>query len=235
LRAGDLGLGGLIIVLLLSWFTGIDFLSLVSTGPDAPSSSTASTPGRVQTIPEEERLVDFVDAVMRDVQQTWSALMPQEYRPTRAVLFRDAIDSACGFARSAMGPFYCPGDQTVYLDLGFYDELRSRFGAPGDFAQAYVLAHELGHHVQDLLGIERQVRSAQRSDPSQVNAMSVRLELQADCFAGVWGHTAAQPGRAAKGEIELEPRDVNEGLNAAAVNPCPAASSYGLTGVSRRS
>ncbi len=123
LRAGGLGLGGLVIVLVLSWFTGIDVLSLISMGPDAPASSTASTPGRVQSTPEEERLVDFVDAVMRDVQQTWSTLLPQEYRPTRAVLFRDAIESACGFAQSATGPFYCPGDRKVYLDLGFFDEL----------------------------------------------------------------------------------------------------------------
>lgn len=216
LRAGGLGLGGLVVVLLLSWYTGVDFLSLVSPGVGAPPAESARTSGPVQSTPEEERLVDFVDAVMRDVQLTWSSALPQEYRPTRTVLFRDAIESACGSAQSATGPFYCPGDQKVYLDLGFYDDLRSRFGAPGDFAQAYVLAHEIGHHVQNLLGTERQVRIAQRSDPSRANALSVLLELQADCYAGVWGHSAAQPGRAARGEIELEAGDVEEGLNAAA-------------------
>ena len=114
------------------------------------------------------------------------------------------------------GPFYCPADQLVYLDLGFFGELRDRFRAPGDFAQAYVLAHELGHHVQRLLGIDAQVRRLQQSRPDQENALSVRLELQADCFAGIWGHQAAQPGRAAQGKVELETGDLEEGLNAAA-------------------
>ena len=119
-------------------------------------------------------------------------------------------------AQSATGPFYCPADQLVYLDLGFFGELRDRFSAPGDFAQAYVLAHELGHHVQRLLGIEAQVRRQQQSNPAQENQLSVRLELQADCLAGVWGHQAAQAGRAAQGKVELETGDLEEGLNAAA-------------------
>jgi predicted metalloprotease len=119
-------------------------------------------------------------------------------------------------AESATGPFYCPQDQRVYLDLGFFQELSDRFGAPGEFARAYVIAHEVGHHVQRLTGIERQVRAAQQNNPSAANALSVRLELQADCFAGVWGHAAAQPGRAAKGEVELEAGDVEQGLQAAA-------------------
>ena len=125
------------------------------------------------------------------------------------MLFTDAVESACGFAQSATGPFYCPGDQRVYIDLGFYRELQDRFGAPGDFAQAYVLAHEIGHHVQALTGIEGQVRQAQRRNPSQANALSVAMELQADCYAGVWGHAAASRGL-------LETDDVDEGLNAAA-------------------
>ena len=121
-----------------------------------------------------------------------------------------------GMGQSATGPFYCPADQLVYLDLGFFDELRSRFGAPGDFAQAYVLAHEVGHHVQRITGIEGQVRQLQQQRPDQQNALSVRLELQADCFAGVWGNSAARSGRAAQGKVELEAGDVEDGLNAAA-------------------
>ncbi len=219
MRAGGLGIGGLLLLLVLSWFTGVDFLSLVGGGgggfESSPPADSVGTPGPVATTPEEEKLVDFVDAVMRDAQGTWSQLV-QGYEPTRAVLFRDAIQSACGMGQSATGPFYCPGDRKVYLDLGFFDELRRRLGAGGDFAQAYVLAHELGHHVQNLTGIERRVRSAQQQDPSQRNALSVRMELQADCYAGVWGHTAAQPGRASEGKIELEAGDTEEGLNAAA-------------------
>ena len=213
------GLGGLLIVLILSWATGVDFLSLV--GPDAistgPSVSTGTGPaGELRTTPEEEKLVDFVDAVMKDAQEMWQAKLGGRYQQTRAVVFRDAIQSACGSAQSATGPFYCPADQLVYLDLGFFGELRDRFQAPGDFAQAYVLAHELGHHVQRLLGIEAQVRRQQQSNPAQENQLSVRLELQADCLAGVWGHQAAQPGRAAQGKVELETGDLEEGLNAAA-------------------
>jgi predicted metalloprotease len=215
LRMGGLGLGGLIVVLLLSWATGIDFLSLVSQ-PDTSSPSTSvGTGGELRTTPDEERLVDFVDAVMKDAQNTWQRKLGGRYQPTRAVIFRDSIQSACGFAQSATGPFYCPGDHLVYLDLGFFAELRDRFRAPGDFAQAYVLAHEIGHHVQRLLGIETQVRQLQQARPDQQNSLSVRLELQADCFAGVWGHEAAQAGRSAQGKVELEPGDLEEGLNAA--------------------
>ena len=213
MRAGGLGIGGVLLLLVLSWFTGIDFLSL-SGGLPAPTESVGTT-GPVAATPEEEALVDFVDAVMRDAQGTWSDLL-DGYESTRVVLFRDAIQSACGFAQSATGPFYCPGDRKVYLDLGFFNELHRRLGARGDFAQAYVLAHELGHHVQTLTGIERRMRAAQQRDPSLANALSVRMELQADCFAGVWGHTAARDGRAEQGKVELEPGDAEEGLNAAA-------------------
>jgi hypothetical protein len=124
-------------------------------------------------------------------------------------LYRQATSTACGYGQAASGPFYCPGDGKVYLDLSFFDELHRRFGAPGDFAQAYVVAHEVGHHVQNLLGMERQVRQAQQQRPDQANALSVRMELQADCYAGVWGHAAAQ-----KGMLEVD--DVDEGLRAAA-------------------
>ena len=217
MRLGGLGIGGLLLMLILSWATGVDFLSLM--GPDAistgPSVSTGGG-GELRTTPEEEKLVDFVDAVMKDAQDMWQGKLGGRYQQTRAVIFRDAIQSACGSAQSATGPFYCPADSLVYLDLGFFTELQQRFRAPGDFAQAYVLAHELGHHVQHLLGIESQVRRLQQARPDQQNELSVRLELQADCFAGVWGHQAAQPGRAAQGKVELESGDIEEGLNAAA-------------------
>src|SRR5262245_52749557 len=216
MRMGGLGLGGLLLVLVLSWATGVDFLSLVGSDGAAPPSASVGTSGRVTSTPGEERMVDMVDAVLGDAQDTWHQILGPRYQETRAVLFRDAIQSACGFAQSATGPFYCPGDQKIYLDLGFYDELKNRLGAPGDFAQAYVLAHELGHHVQKLLGVEEQVRRAQSARPDQQNALSVRLELQADCFAGVWGHYAAKSGRATQGKVELENGDVEEGLNAAA-------------------
>jgi predicted metalloprotease len=209
---GGLGLGGLLIVLLLSWFTGVDFLSLISGGGASVPNESVGTSGRVAASPEEERLVDMVDAVMGDAQQTWGEILDGRYQPTVAVLFRDAIRSACGFAQSATGPFYCPADRKVYLDLGFFDELHRKLGAPGDFAQAYVLAHEVGHHVQTVLGIESQVRRRQSADASTRNELSVRMELQADCFAGVWGHHANQGG----GRVQLEEGDFQEGMNAAA-------------------
>src|SRR4051812_14941328 len=139
------GIGGFILLALLSMFTGVDFLSLLGGGgAPGPSSGTVGTTGSVKASPEEERLVDMVDAVARDAQDTWRQLLGSRYEPTTVVLFRDQTQSTCGFAQSATGPFYCPGDRKVYLDLGFYDELRQRFGAPGDFAEAYVLAHEIG-------------------------------------------------------------------------------------------
>ena len=212
-----IGIGGLVVILLLSWFTGTDLVSLLGGGgAGMPPSASVEEGGPIASSPEEEKLVDMVDAVMADVQQTWTGLLGNQYQRTRLVVFRDAIQSACGFAESASGPFYCPGDQKVYLDLGFFDELHRRFGAPGDFAQAYVIAHEMGHHVQAITGIEEQVRQAQRRSPSSANDLSVRMELQADCLAGVWGHAAAERGRAAQGKVELEPGDVEEGLRAAA-------------------
>ncbi len=216
-RMGGLGIGGLLLVLILSWATGVDFLSLVGPEGGGVMPPTAGTSGgEVRTTPEEEKMVDFVDAVMRDAQETWQSKLGGRYQVTKAVLFRDVIRSGCGSAESATGPFYCPADQQVYLDLGFFNELRTRFGAPGDFAQAYVLAHEVGHHVQHLLGIDGEVRRRQQAMPQQQNELSVRLELQADCLAGVWGRHAAQDGRAARGQVELEPGDLEEGLNAAA-------------------
>jgi predicted metalloprotease len=207
-RAAPIGLGGLAFLVILTLLSGQDFLSVLDPGGAViPGAETPAGP--VATTPEEEKLVEFVSFVLDDAQNTWTELLPGEYQRAKLVLFRDAVDSACGFAQSATGPFYCPPDQKVYIDLGFYIELRRRFGAPGDFAQAYVLAHEIGHHVQRLVGTERQVRAAQQQRPDQANALSVRLELQADCYAGVWGHSAAQRGR-------LDPGDVEEGLAAAA-------------------
>jgi predicted metalloprotease len=203
-----LGIGGVLILLVGSWLTGVNLFSIIGSGTGA-DDVVASRP--VSSTPEEERLVDFVDAVTGDIQNTWSQVLPRQYQPTTAVLFRDAIQSACGLSSAASGPFYCPGDRKVYLDLGFFSDLDQRLGAPGDFAQAYVLAHEVGHHVQNLTG-------TLESAPFRGNAneRSVRVELQADCYAGVWGNHAAQPGRAAAGRVELDPGDVEEGLNAAA-------------------
>jgi len=214
MAAGGLGIGGVLLLLILSWATGVDLLSLVGNGGGVPTESVG-TSGTVASTPEEEKLVDFVDAVMADTQDTWRQLLGERYEPTKVRLFRDAIQSACGFAQSASGPFYCPGDHYVYLDLGFFSELRQRFGASGDFAEAYVLAHEVGHHVQSLLGIETRMRQLQSSNPSDTNELSVRLELQADCFAGVWAHATNSAGRAAQGRMELERGDLEEGLRAA--------------------
>lgn len=214
MRAGGLGIGGLLVILVLSWATGIDLLSLVGGGGGSPIE-TVGTTGTVASTPEEEKVVDFVGAVMDDTQATWRQLLGERYQPTKARLFRDAIQSACGFAESASGPFYCPGDHYVYLDLGFFDELRRRFGASGDFAEAYVLAHEVGHHVQSLLGTDTEMRQAQARNPSARNDLSVRLELQADCYAGVWAHATNKSGRANRGLMELEGGDLEEGLRAA--------------------
>ncbi len=180
----------------------------IGAGAGMDTRTTAPPPG---ADPEAEQ-VEFVSFVLDDVQKVWNELLPRlgtPYRDATLVLFRDAVQSACGFARSASGPFYCPGDAKVYIDLGFYDELHRRFGAPGDFAQAYVLAHEIGHHVQNLLGTEAAVRRAQQRNPNAANQLSVAMELQADCYAGAWGYWAAQRDLLEKGDVE-------EGLGAAA-------------------
>ena len=207
-RAVPLGIGGFVILLLLSWATGTDFLSLF-TQQGSPSQTVGTTGDRTST-PAEERMVDLVDAVTSDVQSTWAQLLGSRYRRTQVVLFRDAIQSACGSADAATGPFYCPGDQKVYLDLGFFDELSKRFGAPGNFADAYVIAHEMGHHVQNLMGIG--LEGSSRSGP---HSASVAIELQADCYAGVWGHAASANGRFDAGHVQLEPGDADEAIRAA--------------------
>jgi predicted metalloprotease len=202
----------MLLLLVLSVVFKQDFLSLVDTGGMEMQTGGQVDSGPVQASPEEERLVQFVSFVLDDAQEVWRAQfvqMGQTYQDATLVLFRDGVQSACGYAQAATGPFYCPGDEKVYIDLAFYQELARRFGAPGDFAQAYVLAHEIGHHVQRRLGIERQVRQAQQASPGAANQYSVLLELQADCFAGVWGHSTAQRDL-------LDPGDLQEGLGAAA-------------------
>lgn len=209
-RGGPVGIGVVLVLLVLSLLTGRNFLSLVDTGAlgGGGASRPSEASGPAQATPKEDRLVQFVSFVLDDAQKTWQELLPGQYRTAKLVLFRDLTRTACGMGETASGPFYCPGDEKVYLDLGFFDELRSRFGASGDFAQAYVIAHELGHHVQRLRGIEGRVRRLQQSRPDQANPLSVRLELQADCYAGIWGHSTAQ-------RQILEHGDVESALNAA--------------------
>ena len=203
------GIGGTIILLILSFVFRTNLFTLFSGGQVASQHSAYDRPANAG----EDREAQFVSFVLDDVQHTWDRLLPQQggvsYRHAKLVLFRDSFPSACGMAQSATGPFYCPEDEKVYIDLGFYDELSQRFGAPGEFAQAYVIAHEIGHHVQKLLGIEGKVHRLQQQDPGEANPLSVRLELQADCFAGVWGATGEQRNI-------VEQSDVPAGLRAAA-------------------
>lgn len=211
---GPIGIGGVLILLVLSLLFHKNFFALLGGGGGGQTSQVAqgSAPPTQET-PEEHKSAEFVSFVLDDTQKTWESILAsqaqQQYRHARLVLFRDGIQSACGFAQTASGPFYCPDDERVYIDLAFYDELKQRFGAPGDFAQAYVIAHEVGHHVQKILGIEPKVHQAMENDPSGARALSVKLELQADCFAGVWGNSTQQRNI-------LEAGDVEEGLNAAA-------------------
>jgi predicted metalloprotease len=204
---GGLGIGGTVALIAVMWMLGIDPTVLLSGDPGSMVNVDTGPSAPFESSPEEDDLVQFVSFVLDDLQTTWPQLLTG-YRNARLVLFRGATHSACGTGQSEMGPFYCPADGKVYVDLSFYGELRSRFGAPGDFAQAYVLAHEVGHHVQALTGIEQRVRAEQRAAGGSANDLSVRMELQADCFAGVWGHHAAR-------RDVLEPGDVEEGLRAA--------------------
>jgi uncharacterized protein len=204
-----IGIGGFLVLLALSLVFHRNLFTLFS-GDVASDGVATSAPAPVETQSAE---VQFVSFVLDDVQGTWQNLLPAEsgrpYRHAKLVLFRDSIESACGQAESATGPFYCPEDEKVYLDLGFFDELKSRFGAPGEFAQAYVIAHEIGHHVQKLLGIESRVQRMRVGNPAEANPLSVRLELQADCFAGVWAKSTQQ-------RKIIDQSDVEAGLRAAA-------------------
>lgn len=210
-RGPQIGCGGAIILLVLSLLTGRNFFQFLDgSGGPAPTGQTSTGP--VQQSPEEERTVQFVNFTLKDIQDTWTNVFRDEgieYQRSTLVLFRDMTQTSCGLGQAASGPFYCPADGKVYLDLGFFDELHRRFGAPGDFAQAYVIAHEVGHHVQNLMGTSSRVQEAMQSDRRNANQYSVRLELQADCYAGIWG-------RAAASRNVLEEGDVEEGLAAAA-------------------
>ena len=211
-----LALGGgaaSIVVALLVLLLGGDPSELGLGGGEDPRSVDGTGGSGQPLAPRQEELKDFVSVVLADTEDTWPEVLAPvgvQYAQPRLVLFTDAVQSACGFQESAVGPFYCPPDRRVYLDLGFFDELDRRFGAPGDFAQAYVVAHEVGHHVQNLLGISRQVQSLRgRLSPEEANALSVLQELQADCFAGIWAHHAQRQRQL------LESGDVEEGLAAA--------------------
>jgi len=213
LGAGTIGGGGIgmvLIVLAVSCLTGTNPLTLLQVVEQANPGQTQSVPAGT---PSGDPAGVFIADVLGDTEETWERVFQaagQSYDAPVLVLFVDAVQSACGSASSASGPFYCPADQKVYLDLSFFRQLDQRFGAPGDFAQAYVIAHEVGHHIQNLLGVNRQVAQAQQQgSQSQANALSVRMELQADCFAGVWGHHAQRKDK-------LDAGDVDEGLAAAA-------------------
>jgi predicted metalloprotease len=204
----------LIILIVLVLISSFDFGSLAPPGGDAGDTTSPPGAGAPSLSAEQQQLGDFVSVVLADTEDTWHSVfrrqVGRDYVEPKLVLFSGAIRSACGFAQAAVGPFYCPQDRKVYIDLSFYDELRRRFKAPGDFAQAYVIAHEVGHHVQTLLGITQKVHDLRgRVGERDFNAMSVRLELQADCLAGVWAHHADRARNV------VEPGDIDEALNAA--------------------
>ncbi|HEY7736211.1 MAG TPA: neutral zinc metallopeptidase [Candidatus Limnocylindrales bacterium] len=206
-KAGmGLGGGGLIVVLL--------FLAITFFSGGLPGSGGGGT----QPLSSGDEQAQFVNSVTADIQDAWTAVLSRSgrtYERTVVVLFDGGTQTGCGSASSSVGPFYCPIDRKVYLDLGFFDELSRRFGAPGDFAQAYVIAHEFGHHIQNQLGVMSQVQQQQQANPDNANELSVRLELQADCYAGIWANTAfAQPGQG-EGAVSLEPGDIEEGIAAA--------------------
>ena len=210
-----IGLGTIVIVLIAGWIFGINPLTLLNIfgGGGLPEvAMTEQAPGARP--PADDKMARFVSTVLADTEDVWGQLFRDAggaYRDPKLVLFRGATRTACGVGQSAMGPFYCPTDQNVYIDLGFYDMLRTRLGAPGDFAQAYVIAHEVGHHVQNMMGITERVDGMRgRVSEAQMNALSVRVELQADCFAGVWAHHAQQARQI------LEQGDIEEAMNAAA-------------------
>ena len=208
---GGLGIVGLLFLVIISLVTGRNYIGSYLSGGGRVQTQAARGP--VAASPQEERSAQLVSFVLDDVQHTWTAMLPEQtgrnYRHAKLVLFRDYTHSGCGVARSQTGPFYCPADEKVYIDLGFWDELRRIGGSTADFAQAYVIAHELGHHVQNILGIERKVRGLSGNDPSQKNHLSVDMELQADCLAGVWAHSTAR-------RKIIDEADVEEGLKAAA-------------------
>ena len=200
------GIGGLVLLLLFSALTGTNPVDIINSSPPPESAATS---GSLENDPQAQ----FISVVLKDTEDIWGEIFSQRgsaYQQPALVLFTQSTPSACGLGQSAMGPVYCPRDQKVYLDLSFFHELDSRFGAPGDFAQAYVVAHEVGHHIQTITGLSERVQAARaRAGEREGNQLSVRQELQADCYAGVWGHYAARKGF-------LDPGDAEEGLRAAA-------------------
>ncbi len=202
-----LGIGGTLVLFLLSAVFGRDLVSDFTGVTDGARAAPSVQEAPLQDA-REEQMVEFVSFVLDTTQAMWRQQMPR-YQDAKLVVFRDQVQSACGVAGASTGPFYCPGDSRVYVDLAFFEQLDRQFGAPGDFAQAYVLAHEIGHHVQNITGTERQVRQLQQQNPRQGNALSVAMELQADCYAGVWAHSASRNGIVQSGDLE-------EGLAAAA-------------------
>jgi uncharacterized protein len=203
---------GAVVLALVAALLGVDPRAVLPDGGTPTQEVAPAEPGAYQGVDEE---ADFIAVVLADTEDTWNELFRtkgQDYREPELVLFSGAVQSQCGFAQAAVGPFYCPLDEKVYLDLTFFQELHQRFGAPGDFARAYVVAHEVGHHVQTLLGISEQVRSAQSGAArAEANRLQVRMELQADCLAGVWGYHARRSRN-----VSLEPGDLEEALGAAA-------------------
>jgi hypothetical protein len=214
LLGSKLGVGTIVIALLGSWALGINPLTILSllSGEGAPTAQVQQAPA--QRPPADDQMARFVSTVLADTEDVWTDVFSQgggTYQQPKLVLFRGATATSCGQGQSAMGPFYCPADRKVYIDLGFYQTLQKQLGAPGDFAQAYVIAHEVGHHVQNLLGVSAKVEQARgRMSPTEYNALSVRVELQADCLAGVWAHHANNARQL------LEQGDVEEAMNAAA-------------------
>jgi len=211
-----IGLGTIVVALIAGWIFGINPLTILGGlgGGGMPGAAVTEPASPAARPPADDAAARFVSVVLADTEDVWRRLFQEagsQYREPRLVLFRGAVPTACGTGQAAMGPFYCPGDQKVYIDLGFFDTLRSRLGAPGDFAQAYVIAHEVAHHVQGLLGITGRVDALRgRAGEAQANQLSVRVELQADCLAGVWAHHSQ------KGKGWLEQGDIDEALNAAA-------------------
>jgi predicted metalloprotease len=210
-KLGGLGLVAVVAISLLLGQNPLEILSMLVGDGSVTTAPAPSSPGAPGPVRDEGK--EFVARIVGDTEDTWGKIFQQmgrRYEAPRLVLFRGRVESACGLASSAVGPFYCPGDSQVYLDQAFFQELKNRFGAPGDFARAYVIAHEVGHHVQNQLGIAQRVdQQRARLGPASRNALSVRMELQADCFAGVWGYYARQRGL-------LEPGDLESGLTAAA-------------------
>jgi hypothetical protein len=215
-RGGGLGIGGIIVLLIICWVLGINPLTLLGggnyTNDTSTSSSSYSPPATSTSDPDQQQLVQFVSVVVKDTENYWTDYFQsigKTYVLPKVVLFSQSMQSGCGLAQTASGPFYCPNDQKIYLDLAFYQQLRDQFGAPGDFAQAYVIAHEVGHHVQDQLGtLGKYDGQMQAASQTTANAISVRIELQADCYAGVWANYEGK-------ENYLDSGDTQEAMNAA--------------------